>query len=159
MPVSSKSRDEVRSEAAEKPWDVVVVGDGITGAGVAREVAREAARSGLSVLLLEQKDFAWGSSGRSSKMTHGGLRYLKERQIQLTREAVREREHLLCDGKGLVEPLRFLYLVYKDDRPGAWTLEFGLTIYDLLKRSRRSYHDQDAADISLLEGLLTRRGL
>ena len=136
-------------------WDVVVVGGGITGAGV----AREAARSGLSVLLLERKDFAWGASSRSSKMIHGGLRYLKERQIQLTREAVREREHLLRDGRGLVDPLRFLYVVYKGDRPGAWTLEFGLTVYDLLKRSRRSYHSQDAMDISLLAPNLNLDGL
>lgn len=155
MPVAPKSRDELWSDAAERTWDVVVVGGGITGAGV----AREAARSGLSVLLLEQRDFAWGASSRSSKMIHGGLRYLKERQIQLTREAVRERENLLRDGEGLVEPLRFLYVVYKGDRPGAWTLEFGLTIYDLLKRSRRSYHGQDAADISMLAPNLNPDGI
>ncbi|MGB3633736.1 MAG: glycerol-3-phosphate dehydrogenase/oxidase [Rubrobacteraceae bacterium] len=155
MPEFMKSRDETWAEVAEKTWDVVVVGGGITGAGI----AREAARRGLSVLLLEQKDFAWGASSRSSKMIHGGLRYLKERQIQLTREAVRAREHLLCEGKGLVEPLRFLYVVYKGDRPGAWTLEFGLTVYDLLKRSRRSYHSQDAMDISLLAPNLNLDGL
>ena len=155
MPELLRSRDELWAEAAERTWDVVVVGGGITGAGI----AREAARLGLSVLLLEQKDFAWGASSRSSKMVHGGLRYLRERQIQLTREAVREREHLLRDGRGLVEPLRFLYVVYKGDRPGAWTLEFGLTIYDLLKRSRRSYHSQDAMDISLLAPNLNLDGL
>ena len=155
MPELFKSRDEVWADAAAKTWDVVVIGGGITGAGI----AREAARLGLSVLLLEQKDFAWGASSRSSKMIHGGLRYLKERQIQLTREAVREREHLLRDGRGLVEPLRFLYVVYKGDRPGAWTLEFGLTIYDLLKHSRRSYHSQDALDISLLAPNLNLDGL
>ncbi len=155
MPELFKSRDEVRAEAADKTWDIVVVGGGITGAGI----AREAARCGLSILLLEQKDFAWGASSRSSKMIQGGLRYLKERQIQLTREAVNEREHLLRDGKGLVEPLSFLYVVYKGDRPGAWTLEFGLTVYDLLKRSRRSYHSQDAMDISLLAPNLDLDGL
>lgn len=155
MPELMKSRDEFWANGAEKTWDVVVVGGGITGAGI----AREAARCGLSVLLLEQKDFAWGASSRSSKMIHGGLRYLKERQIQLTREAVRERENLLHEGRGLVEPLSFLYVVYKGDRPGAWTLEFGLTIYDLLKRSRRSYHSQDATDISLLAPNLNLDGL
>ena len=156
MPVPPKScRDEVWAEAAEKVWDVVVVGGGITGAGI----AREAARLGLSILLLEQRDFAWGASSRSSKMIHGGLRYLKERQIQLTREAVRAREHLLRDGRGLVEPLRFLYVVYKGDRPGSWTLEFGLTVYDLLKRSKRSYHNQDAVDTSLLAPNLNLEGL
>lgn len=150
-----KSRDEVWSEAAGSVWDVVVVGGGITGAGIAREVAR----LGLSVLLLEQKDFAWGTSSRSSKMIHGGLRYLKERQIQLTREAVQGRERLLRDGRGLVDPLHFLYVVYKGDRPGAWTLDFGLTVYDLLKRSRRGRHGQDAMDISLLAPNLSLEGL
>lgn len=153
--VPLKNRVEVWAEAVEKTWDVVVVGGGITGAGI----ARESARLGLSVLLLEQNDFAWGASSRSSKMIHGGLRYLKERHIQLTREAVREREHLLRDGRSLVEPLRFLYVVYKGDRPGAWTLEFGLTIYDLLKRSRRSYHSQDSMDVSLLAPNLNLDGL
>ena len=155
MPESFEIRDEVWFEATDKTWDAVVIGGGITGAGAARELAR----IGLSVLLLEKRDFAWGASSRSSKMIHGGLRYLKERQIRLTREAVHERERLLRDGRGLVEPLRFLYVVYKGDRPGAWTLEFGLTIYDLLKRSRRSYHGQDATDISLLAPNLDPGGI
>ncbi|CAN5795201.1 glycerol-3-phosphate dehydrogenase/oxidase [soil metagenome] len=149
------SRHEAWAEAAEGTWDLVVVGGGITGAGI----AREAARLGLSVLLLEQKDFAWGASSRSSKMIHGGLRYLKERQIQLTREAVREREHLLREGKGLVEPLNFLYVVYKGDRPGAWTLDFGLTVYDLLRSSRRTFSAHDAIDISMLAPNLKLEGL
>ena len=142
----SAYRDEIWSEAGSRLWDVAVIGGGITGAGV----AREAARLGLSVLLLEQKDFAWGTSGRSSKMIHGGLRYLRERQIQLTREAVRERESLLRQGRGLVEPLRFLYAIYKGDRPGPWTLDFGLTVYDLLKRSGQDHHSLDHMDVSLL---------
>lgn len=148
-------RDSTWSEAASRAWDTVVVGGGITGAGV----AREASRLGLSTLLVEQKDFAWGTSGRSSKMIHGGLRYLKERQIQLTREAVRERESLLRTGQGLVEPLRFLYLVYKGDHPGAWTLDFGLTVYDLLRRGGRNHHHLDAYDIGLLAPNLRLDGL
>lgn len=155
MPEPLETREDLWAETSEKTWDVVVIGGGITGAGIARETAR----NGLSTLLLEQKDFAWGASSRSSKMIHGGLRYLKERQIQLTREAVRERENLLHAGEGLVEPLRFLYTVYQGDRPGSWSLEFGLTIYDLLKRSRRSYHSQDVLDISLLAPNLNLDGL
>lgn len=148
-------REEVWSGLAGREWDVVVVGGGITGAGV----AREAARAGLSVLLLEAGDFASGTSGKSSKMIHGGLRYLKERQIKLTREAVRERENLLRQGPGLVEPLEFLYAVYNGDRPGPWTLEFGLTVYDLLKRSRKTYHTPDALDVSLVAPNLSPEGL
>lgn len=121
-------REETWSEAGERRWDAVVVGGGIVGAGI----AREASRAGLSVLLLEARDFAWGTSGRSSKMIHGGLRYLRERRIRLTREAVRERERLLEVGRGLVDPLPFLYLVCKGDRSPSWLVGLGLAAYDLL---------------------------
>ena len=76
---------------ADKSFDVVVVGGGITGAGV----LREAVRRGYRALLLEQQDFSWGTSSRSSKMVHGGLRYLAAGDIGLTRDSLRERERLL----------------------------------------------------------------
>jgi hypothetical protein len=79
---------------------LVVIGGGITGAGI----LLEAARRGSKALLVEQRDFAWGTSSRSSKLVHGGLRYLKEGQLGLTRESVHEREHLLQQAAGLVEP-------------------------------------------------------
>ncbi|MEP6133505.1 FAD-dependent oxidoreductase, partial [Marinobacter sp.] len=79
-------------------FDVVVIGGGITGAGI----AREAAGSGLSTLLVEQRDFSWGTSSRSSKMIHGGLRYLGSGHFRLTRDAVRERERLLAEAPGLI---------------------------------------------------------
>jgi glycerol-3-phosphate dehydrogenase len=79
-------------------WDVIIIGGGITGAGIFRETVR----TGLKSLLLEQQDFAWGTSSRSSKLVHGGLRYLKEGRIFLTRDAVRERERLLVEARGLV---------------------------------------------------------
>ncbi|MEG1053349.1 MAG: FAD-dependent oxidoreductase, partial [Janthinobacterium sp.] len=70
-----------------REWDVLVVGGGITGAGI----LLEAARRGLTALLVEQRDFAWGTSSRSSKLVHGGLRYLKQGQFGMTRESVHER--------------------------------------------------------------------
>ena len=119
-----------------KNWDVIVVGGGITGAGI----FREAVRAGLKTLLLEQRDFAWGTSSRSSKLVHGGLRYLKEGRLFLTRDAVRERERLLTEAQGLVTPMGFLVPVYKNRGPGRWTLEAGLSIYDLIaKRRQHSY--------------------
>jgi len=120
-------------ETIPPKWDLIVVGGGITGAGV----FREAARMGLGVLLVEQKDFAWGTSGRSSKLIHGGLRYLKEGRLLLTRESVQERERLLKEAPGLVEPLAFLVPVYRDRGPGKWTLEAGLSIYDLIAGKRQ----------------------
>src|SRR5512137_1431829 len=110
------------------PLDLLVIGGGITGAGI----VREAARLGLRVGLVEQRDFAWGTSSRSSKLVHGGLRYLKEGRVMLTRHAVHEREQLLHEGPGLIDPLGFLMTVYKGDFPGRWTYEMGLTVYDLL---------------------------
>ena len=114
-------------------WDLVVVGGGITGAGV----LREAANMGLQALLVEQKDFAWGTSSRSSKLVHGGLRYLREGHFLLTKMAVEEREHLLKEVPGLVEPLEFFLPVYEHQRPGRRTLKIGLSLYDLMARERQ----------------------
>jgi glycerol-3-phosphate dehydrogenase len=110
------------------PWDMIIIGGGITGAGI----LREASRVGLRTLLVEQRDFAWGTSSRSSKLVHGGLRYLKEGKLVLTRDSVRGRQQLLHDGPGLIDPLGFLLTIYKGDNPGRWTYAMGLTVYDLL---------------------------
>jgi glycerol-3-phosphate dehydrogenase len=110
------------------PWELLIIGGGITGAGI----LREATRLGLHALLVEQRDFAWGTSSRSSKLVHGGFRYLKEGKLWLTRNSVHEREQLLQEGPGLIDPLGFLLTVHKGDFPGRWTYEMGLTVYDLL---------------------------
>jgi glycerol-3-phosphate dehydrogenase len=114
-------------------WDVVIIGGGITGAGT----LREATNMGLQALLVEQKDFAWGTSSRSSKLVHGGLRYLKEGHFLLTKMAVEERESLLKEAPGLVEPLEFLLPVYEHQRPGKHTLKIGLSLYDLMAREHQ----------------------
>ncbi len=120
-------RDKIWQKA-HGPWDILIIGGGITGAGI----LREATRLGLRCLLVEQRDFAWGTSSRSSKLVHGGFRYLKEGKLMLTRNSVREREQLLHEGPGLIDPLGFLLTVHKGDFPGRWTFEVGLTVYDLL---------------------------
>ncbi len=109
-------------------FDMLVIGGGITGAGI----AREAARAGLRVALVEQRDFAWGTSSRSSKLVHGGLRYLKAGRVGLTRASVSERQRLLEEGPGLIDPLGFLLATYKDDSPGRRMYGAGLSVYDLL---------------------------
>ncbi|MBW2515355.1 MAG: glycerol-3-phosphate dehydrogenase/oxidase [Deltaproteobacteria bacterium] len=114
-------------------WDLVIIGGGITGAGI----LREATNIGLQALLVEQKDFAWGTSSRSSKLVHGGLRYLKEGHFLLTKMAVEERELLLKQAPGLVEPLEFLLPVYEHQRPGKRTLKIGLSLYDLMAHERQ----------------------
>jgi glycerol-3-phosphate dehydrogenase len=133
-------RDQVWS-TLDRPRDLVIIGGGITGVGI----LREATRAGLDALLVEQRDFSWGTSSRSSKLVHGGLRYLKEGQLGLTRDSVRERQRLIGEGPGLIDPLGFLLAIYGGDSPGRWTFEAGLTVYDLLALhwSHKHYSAQD----------------
>ncbi len=126
----------------DRKWDVLVVGGGITGAGI----LLEAARRGLSALLVEQRDFAWGTSSRSSKLVHGGLRYLKEGKYALTRESVREREALLRDAAGLVEPQSFAFGDYPGRKPGRAAFLAGLALYDFMAGKRRRQRHYLARD-------------
>ena len=135
-------------------WDVLVIGGGITGAGI----LREAARLGLAALLVEQRDFAWGTSSRSSKLVHGGLRYLREGKLRLTRASVAERERLVAEGPGLVERLGFLLASYEGAHPGSLTYRAGLSLYDLLA-VRWSHQHYDAEDFRMLAPHIELRGL
>jgi len=118
--------------------DLLVIGGGITGAGI----ALEAARRGVAVMLVEARDFACGTSSRSSKLVHGGLRYLRQGQVALTRESVRERGRLLREAPGLVEPQRVLFAHYAGRSPGRRTLALGLALYDAFGGERtRAHHD------------------
>lgn len=120
------------------PWDVLVVGGGIAGAGV----VLEAARAGARVALVEARDFAGGTSSRSSKLVHGGLRYLGQGRIGLTRESLHERDALLAQAGGLVRPLRFVLPVRQGAKPGRRKLALGLGLYDALAgRRTRCWHD------------------
>src|SRR6266567_4929373 len=156
-------RERIWSQIRQ-PWDVLIIGGGITGAGV----LREAARPGLRSLLLEQRDFAWGASSRSSKLVHGGLRYLKEGKLQLTREAIRQRERLLKEGTDLVQPVGFLFPTYRGSFPGPWMYRMILSLSDLLasQRNHQHYHAEafqllipHIAHTGLTGGFRTREGL
>ncbi len=121
-----------RLRGAEEAYDLVVVGGGITGAGI----LREAARAGLKALLVEQRDFAWGTSSRSSKMVHGGLRYLGSGHFGLTRDAVRERQRLLQEAPGLVDPLPFVMPHFRRQFPGPRLFGALLSVYDWMAGER-----------------------
>lgn len=113
---------------AGEPFDLLVIGGGITGAGI----ARDAAMRGLQVALVEQDDFASGTSSRSSRLVHGGVRYLEHGQLGLVFESSRERRTLLRTAPHLVRPLSFTWPVYKGARLSRWKLAAGLTLYDAL---------------------------
>ncbi len=130
---------------AAREWDLIVVGGGITGAGI----LREAARRGWRCLLVEQRDFAWGTSSRSSKMVHGGLRYIAKGQWRLTRDSVRERQRLLGEAPGLVEPLSFVMAHYRGGFPGPRLFGGLLSVYDALA-GRRNHLFHDAAALRYL---------
>jgi len=149
----SNWREKIWSDL-DQSWDLIVIGGGITGAGV----LREASRAGLKTLLVEGHDFASGTSSRSSKMVHGGLRYLRNAQVKLTVDSVHERERLLREGRGLIEPLSFLIAGYHGDRPPSWVFGMGLMVYDVLGR-RWAHHHYNAPQLQELCPQITDRDL
>ncbi len=118
---------DLKSATADE-WDIIVVGGGITGAGI----LREAVQRGYKSLLVEQRDFAWGSSSRSSKMVHGGLRYLAAGKISLTRHALQERENLIREAPRLVERLGYYFPLYKKRFPPRFAAAILFWLYDRL---------------------------
>jgi glycerol-3-phosphate dehydrogenase len=146
---------EMKSGPASQ-WDVIVIGGGITGAGI----LREAVRGGYKSLLIEQRDFAWGSSSRSSKMVHGGLRYLAAGNISLTRHALQEREKLISEAPRLVERLGYYFPLYKGHFPPGFAAGILFWLYDRLagvEDHRRVNNQQlrqvfDQLDSSRLDG-------
>jgi glycerol-3-phosphate dehydrogenase len=108
-------------------WDIVIIGGGITGAGIFRRAVSE----GFKTLLVEAKDFSSGTSSRSSKMVHGGFRYLRNKQFNVTKESVREREWMLKEARNLVTPLGFLMPCPSDVKISS-QFALGVAIYDLL---------------------------
>src|SRR5438552_12187086 len=122
------ARAEHLANLSKRTFDVLVVGGGITGAGV----ARDAALRGLSVALIDKGDFASGTSSRSSRLIHGGVRYLEHGHLHLVFESSRERRRLLRIAPHLVHPLAFTWPVYAGRRIPRWELGAGLLLYDAL---------------------------
>ncbi len=130
-PVSGPAwRLAARHRLERETFDLLVIGGGINGAGV----ARDAALRGLKVALVERHDFASGTSSRSSRLVHGGVRYLEHGFLHLVFEASRERRLLLDLAPSLVRPLAFTWPVYRGARIPRWKLGAGLLLYDVLAR-------------------------
>lgn len=134
------------------------MGGGINGAAI----ARDAAMRGLRVALIERGDFAGATSSRSSKLIHGGLRYLAQGQFGLVRRSLAERERLRrLTAPHLVKPLRFLFPLYRDHGPGRFQLGAGLWLYDLLSRTPRAERHRRLSRIATLasEPMIRPQGL
>ncbi len=123
---SRQGNDDVTS--SDEEYDLVVIGGGITGAGA----ARDAALRGLRVLLVEKSDFGSGTSSKSSKLIHGGLRYLQTGQVKLVFESVSERWVQTQVAPHLVKSQQFVIPVYQQNKPGMFVLNLGLWVYGLL---------------------------
>jgi glycerol-3-phosphate dehydrogenase len=130
LPFSAQTRAAGLTRMAEDRFDVLVIGGGITGAGI----ALDAAARGFSVALVEKDDFASGTSGRSSRLVHGGLRYLEQRDFGLVRESLRERQILFRLAPHLVRPM--LMYIPADDLSSRARYGVGLAAYDLLAAGR-----------------------
>jgi glycerol-3-phosphate dehydrogenase len=115
-------------EVASRTYDLAVVGGGINGVAV----ARDAALRGLRVLVLEKDDFGSGTSAWSTRLAHGGLRYLEHREFRLVRESLRDRETLLQIAPHLVTPLPFVVPLYDHNHVPGWQLRIGMALYDAL---------------------------
>ncbi len=146
MLVSSTARPSLEGER----FDVAVIGGGINGSAIARECAR----GGKRVLLVEKNDFACGTTSRSTRIIHGGLRYLEHGELSLVRESLRERERLLHSKGHLVRPLHFLLAMPEESNRSALEVRFGLWLYR--KFARRSAVDDVKEDRARLERLLDR---
>src|SRR5215472_10168749 len=126
--LTPQSRSQRLLALDETVFDIVVIGGGITGGAI----ARDAAARGLSVALIERDDWASGTSSRSSKLVHGGLRYLASGDVGLVFESLAERAILMEAAPHLVRPAEFLLPGYRSRGRPSWQIALGLTAYDLL---------------------------
>ncbi len=126
MPFSFRERPDLIKRSKNEIFDIIVIGGGITGAAV----ARNASLRGLRVLLLEANDFASGTSSGSSKLIHGGIRYLENFEFSLVKHAIHERESMRALYAPLVRELKFIFPTYQYQEPARWKLNAGLWLYN-----------------------------
>ena len=145
------------AQLAAQPADLLVIGGGINGAGI----ARDAAMRGLRTILVEQNDLGSGTSSRSSRLIHGGLRYLEQGEFGLVMEANRERRTLQRIAPHLVWPLPFVFPVHQGDRISRWQLAAGMLLYDILALFRNVRPHRLLGKRAMLEAepMLRDRGL
>jgi glycerol-3-phosphate dehydrogenase len=146
----AEQRQTALRSLTEGPLDILVIGGGIVGAGV----ARDAAMRGLRVGLIEQHDFAFGTSSRSSRLLHGGLRYLAQGRIGLVHEASVEKKIIHHIAPHLADPLPFIFPTYRGNRDWVlWQLKIGVKIYDLLCGGRNLGRSTWLSQAEILRGV------
>lgn len=140
------TRDRTLDSLADRRFDAIVIGAGINGAGI----ARDAAMRGLSVLLLDKGDVSAGTTSWSTRLIHGGLRYLEYYEVPLVRESLRERERLLHTAPHLVKPISMLIPIYEGDKRGPRLVRLGMLAYDALSFDKSlDHHHMLSADEAL----------
>ena len=156
-PFSQRTRATALAAMAAEPVDLLVIGGGITGAGI----ARDAALRGIRTALVDKGDFGGATSSRSSRLIHGGLRYLEQGDLHLVREASRERRVLLNIAPHLVRPLPFLFPVYRGARVPPWKLRVGMWLYDALAGFQNTHRHRwlGRKGVARLEPRLRSKGL
>jgi glycerol-3-phosphate dehydrogenase len=147
MTSAALSRAQRLEALGDRPFDLLVIGGGITGCGI----ARDAALRGLRVALVEKDDFASGTSSRSSRLVHGGVRYLEHGHLRLVFESSAERRRLLRLAPHLVRPLEFTWPVYTGARIPRWKLGAALTLYDTLALFRNVHRHHRLSRAAVLE--------
>jgi glycerol-3-phosphate dehydrogenase len=154
---SSKQRRERLEEMCRQHYDVLVVGGGITGCGI----ALDAVTRGMKTALVEMQDFAAGTSSRSTKLVHGGLRYLKQLEVKMVAEVGRERAIVYENGPHVTTPEWMLLPIHKGGTFGKWSTSIGLWVYDHLAGVKRSERRKmlSAKETLQKEPLLKRDGL
>lgn len=156
-PFSAATRAENLDRLAQETFDLLVIGGGITGVAV----ARDAAMRGFRAALVEKEDFGSGTSSRSSRLIHGGIRYLEYMQFGLVFQSCNERRIMRKVAPRLVRPLPFLYPLYRGQKPAPWKMRLGLTIYDAMglvrKVQRHRWLQPD--EVKRREPLVAGRGL
>jgi len=157
---SAKDRDQALAQARTGEFDLIILGGGITGAGV----AREAALRRIPFLLVDKEDFAFGTSSRSSKLVHGGFRYLAQGEFRLVRESTTERNWLRAALPNLVRPLGFHFCAFDGGKDTPARVRAGILLYDLLSNVLAPFKNPPhrfltAAELAVREPALCAKGL
>jgi glycerol-3-phosphate dehydrogenase len=156
-PFSAAARRENVERLAQEEFDLLIIGGGITGVAI----ARDAAMRGFHTALVEKNDFASGTSSRSTRLIHGGIRYLEYGEFKLVFEACSERRVMRKIAPRLVRPLPFLYPLYRGQKPAPWKLRTGMMLYDALSlfRNVQRHRWLRPSEVQRREPLVAGRGL